>query len=211
MEENKEKAQTPEDRHTVPLSRKIGLEILDLLAGTAFPFVVMTVISSTIIMFAGSGDLGISLLALIGGEIMLTAAFVVFGRANGNAAYSKTVLNDQKRALGSKDEKVVCKTGEYALWKGGLIALIVCVPYIIVQIIELCYSNSVCGFCLQYMFGWAYYPFSYLGEEYQALSFIMILLPVAAHMVGYYLGKLKQIKIQEAVAATRENKKGRGK
>lgn len=196
----------------VPLSRRMWLEFKDLLAGVAFPLVVMVVISSTVIMFASySADLGISLLALIGGEIMMTAALVAFGRANGNAAYAKTVLNAQKRELGSTEEKVVCKTGEYAIWKGVLIGAILCIPFVIFQVIELCYDNTVCNFCLQYIFGWAYFPFSYLGKSYQALNLIMVVLPIAAHTVGYHLGKLKQIKIQQAVAEKNANKKGRRK
>lgn len=217
MEENKNlnggtgERVTP-DKHTVPLTRRMRLETLDILSDVAFPQIVMIVISTTIISFASySGDLGISLLALIGGEIMMTAALVIFGRANGNAAYNKTVLNNQKRALGSTEEKVVCRTGEYALWKGALIGAILCVPFVILQTIELCYHNSFCSFALQYVCGWAYYPFSYLGKSYQALNFIMVILPIAVHTVAYYLGKLKQIKIQQAVAERHANKKGRRK
>ena len=196
----------------VPLSRRALLEFKEILADIAFPLIGMLVISSTVLMFASfSVDLGISLLALIGGEIMITASLVIFGRANGNAAYGKTVLNTQKRALGSREEKVVCKTGEYALWKGVLIGAILCIPFVIIQIIELCYDNTVCNFCLQYMFGWGYFPFSYLGKSYQALNLIMVILPITAHTVGYYLGKLRQIKIQEAVAEKNANKKRRRK
>lgn len=199
-------------KQTVPLSRRALLEFYDIMAGVAFPFIVMLVISSTVILFASfSGDIGISLVALIGGEIMMIAALIAFGRANGNAAYAKTVLNNQKRGLGSTDEKVLAKTGEYSLWKGILIGAILCIPFLIVQIIELCYDNSVCTFCLQYMFGWAYYPFSYLGKDYQALNLIMIILPIGTHALGYFLGKLKQIKIQQAVAEKNANKKGRRK
>lgn len=217
MEENKNlnggtSERISPDKHTVPLTRRMWLELLDVLAGVAFPIIAMIVINTTIISFASySGDLGISIAALIGGEIMFIASLVIFGRANGNTAYKKTVLNNQKRALGSTEEKVVCKTGEYALWKGALIGGILCIPFVILQIIELCYHNSFCSFCLQYVCGWAYYPFSYLGESYQALNFIMIILPVATHTVAYYLGKLKQIKIQEAVAERHANKKGRKK
>ena len=199
------------DKPKISVSRKVLLEFKDILAGVAFPLIVMLVISTTIIMFASYADLGVSLLALIGGEIMLTVALVIFGRANGNAAYNKTVLNSQKRSLGSTEEKVVCGTGEYALWKSILIGGILCIPFVIFQIIELCYDNTTCNFALQYVFGWAYYPFSYLGKKYQALNLIMIILPIAAHTVGYYLGKLKQIKIQEAVAERNANKKRRKK
>ncbi len=199
---------TPE----ISASRKALLEFKDILAGVAFPLIVMLVLSSTITLFADyQADLGVSLTALIGGEIMFAAALVIFGRANGSEAYSTTLLHEQKRELGSTDERVLCRTGEYALWKGALIAAILCVPFIIVQIIELCYPNVVCSYCLKYMFGWAYYPFSYLGESYQALNFIMILLPLTAHTVGYYFGKRKQIQIQEAVAEQNANKKRRKK
>lgn len=200
------------DKPQTTVSRKAFLEFKDILAGTAFPLIVMLVLSTTVIMFASyAGDLGVSLLALIGGEIMMTVALVAFGRANGSVAYGKKVLNDQKRSLGSTEEKVLCRTGEYALWKGVLIGAILCVPFVIFQIIELCYDNMVCSFCLQYIFGWGYYPFSYLGESYQALNLIMVILPIAAHTGGYYLGKLKQIKIQQAVAEKNANKKGRKK
>lgn len=191
--------------------RKIALEIKDLLAGVAFPFIVMLVISTTILIYASfAEDLTVSIIALVGGEALFTVALVIFGRANGSAAYQKTVLYKQKRDLGSKDEKVLCRTGEYALWKGALIGFVICVPFLIFQIIELCFDNSVCNFCLQYMCGWAYYPFSYLGKRYQALNLIMIIMPVGVHTVGYHLGKLKQLKIQETIAEN-ATKKGRRK
>lgn len=199
------------DKHTVPLKRRIWLEIKDIFAGTAFAFIAMLVLGTLILSFAASDDLGISLAALIGGEIMIAVALVTFGRANGKTAYGKTVLNTRKRALGSNDEKVVCGTGEYSIWKGVLIGAILCIPFVIFQIVELCYDNSFCSFCLKYIFGWAYFPFSYLGKSYQALNFILILLPIGAHTLGYYLGKLRQIKIQQAVAEQYSNKKRRKK
>lgn len=212
MTDGGERERVTPDKRTVPLSRRIWLECKNMIADVAFPFIVMIVLSTTIISFASySADLGISLIALIGGEIMITAALVVFGRANGGTAYGKTVLNEQKRSLGSTDEKVVCRTGEYALWKGILIGAVLCLPFVIFQVIELCYDNSVCNFALQYICGWAYYPFSYLGKGYQALNFILVILPIAAHTTGYYLGKLKQIKVQEAVAERQANKKRRKK
>lgn len=183
------------DKPDIPASRKALLEFKDILAGVAFPMIVTLVISTSVTMFASyTAELAVSLIALIGGEIMMTGALVMFGRANGSAAYSKTLLNAQKRELGSTDERVLCKTGEYALWKAILIPLIVCLPFIIIQTIELIVDNKGCMFCLQYMCGWAYFPFSYLGKDYQALGYIMIILPVGAHMLGYYLGKIKRMK-----------------
>lgn len=183
--------------------KKIGYEILDMLQSSAFSFILMAVLSSTIIVNTNfKKDLSISLIALIGGEILLVAALILFGRANGSTAYRKTVEFGRKRALGSTDEKVIYKTGEYALWKGIVIGFILSVPFIIFQTIELCAPNTFTSFCLKYLFGWAYYPFSALGEAYQALNYVLILMPVAIHTAGYYMGKRKQIKIQEALAKT---------
>lgn len=193
-----------------PTKSKALLEFKDILAGVAFPFILTLVISSTILVFASySKDLVIRLMALIGGEIMLAVSLVLFGRANGSTAYNKTLLHAQKRELGSTDETVVCRTGEYALWKGALIGFILCIPFIIFQIIELCAHNVVSSFCLQYMCGWAYYPFSFLGADYQALGFIMMIMPVGTHMLGYHLGKLKRIKAREAEEAYTSKKRRR--
>ncbi len=192
------------------LKRKVLLEIKDFLVGLAFPFMLMLVLSTTILAYACyTKELTISLIALIGGEIMLVSSMVIFGRANGSTAYNKTMLNAQKRELGSTDERVVYRTGEYAIWKGVLIGFILCIPFIIFQIIELCVHNSVTSFCLQYMCGWAYFPFWYLGKDYQALSFIMIILPIGAHTLGYHLGKLKRIKAGEYEEANQKGKRRR--
>lgn len=198
-----------------PLTKRALWEFKDMLAGMAFPLIVMLVISSTIIVYASyAADLAVSLIALIGGEILIAGSLIVFGRANGDVAYKKTVLHGQKRSLGSTEPSVVCKTGEYALWKGAVIGAALCVPFLIMQIIELCYSNVVCSFCLQYMFGWAYFPFARLDKSLSALSFVMVILPIATHTLGYFLGKLKQIKAQQAAAARqaeKADKKGRRK
>ena len=192
------------------LKRKVLLEIKDILMGVAFPLILMLVVSSTVLVYASyADDLGVSLIALIGGEIMIAVSLVLFGRANGSTAYNKTLLNAQKRELGSRDERVIYRTGEYALWKAAVIALILCLPFIIFQIIELCADNVVCRFCLQYMCGWAYFPFSYLGTSYQALGFIMIIMPVGMHMLGYHLGKIKRIKAKEAEESYTSKKRRR--
>ena len=189
--------------------RKILLELKNILIDAAFPFILTLVISTTIILYASyTADVAVSVIALIGGEIMLIGSLVMFGRANGAAAYKKTLLNTQKRELGSKDESVVYRTGEYALWKGVVIPAIVCIPFLIFQTIGLCAPNKVCSFALQYAFGWAYYPFHYLGEGYEGLNYICVIIPLVAHTVGYVLGKLKQIKIQQQLAEGSQKKKG---
>lgn len=180
--------------------RKFWLEFKDILVGVAFPFILTLILSSTIIVNADyDKDLAISLLALIGGEIMYIAVLILFGRANGSAAYKKTLFHAQKKELGANEEEILYGTGEYALWKGAVIGAIICIPFIIFQIIELCYHNTFCSFCLRYACAWAFYPFSYLGEDYEALNFICIIIPIGAHTLGYYLGKLRQIKIQQGL------------
>ncbi len=195
---------------TYSKKRKFLFELKDIFAGTAFPLMISVLFSATIIAYSSyRDDLGVSLLALVGGEALFIISFVIFGRANGAAAYRKFVLNEKKRELNSSDERAVYHTGEYALWKGALIGFLVALPFIIIQIIELAVSNVFCSFCLQYVFAWAYCPFSYLGEEWQALNFIMVLLPVGVHMLAYYLGKVKEEKIQEQIAI--ESQKARKK
>lgn len=194
---------------TYSKKRKFLFEIKDMLAGIAFPFIVSVIFSSTVIAFSDFDDIGISLLALLGGEALFIAAMIVFGRANGAAAYKKTVLHERKRTLGSSDELAVYHTGEYAIWKGIFIGFVITIPFIIFQIIQLCAPNTVCSFCLKYIFAWAYCPFSYLGDSYQALNFLMILLPVGTHTLGYYLGKRKEIKVQEELASQELERKNK--
>lgn len=198
-----------EQSFTPTKKRKIWLEILDILTGCAFPLIIMVVFSSSIIMFSVSdeADLFIRLIALIGGELILGVAWFVFGRTNGSEAYKKTVEYARKRELNSSDEKVYYHTGEYALWKGLVIGLIVCVPFLIVLTVQVCASNSVCSFLLQYAFAWGYAPFSFLGEGYVALCYTSIIFPVAVMTVGYVFGKRRQIKIQEELAKTNPDDK----
>lgn len=190
---------------------KFKLEFLDLLTGAMFPLVIMLLFSCTIIMFAASDDLAVALVAVIGGDILLAGAYVIFGTKNGATAYRMFYLNETKRALNNTEEKVIFKTGEYALWKGFAIPALACVPYIVVQLINICAPNMVCTFLLEYAFGWAYYPFKLAGLP-EALNFIFIIFPMAAHAVGYVYGKEKQKKIQAEEAAESEKpKKGRRK
>ncbi len=199
MENNTELEET-----TYSKKRKILFEIKDILAGAAFPLIISAIFSATMMVFANGNevDLAIKLISIIGGELLLAVAFFVFGRANGSEAYKKTVENGRKRELNSSDEEVVYRTGEYALWKGAVIGLIVCIPYLIILTVEICVDNSFCMFCLQYIFAWGYAPFSTLSRAYMPLAYIMILFPLVVLTVGYYLGKLRQIKIQEQLAKT---------
>ncbi|MGN1373610.1 MAG: hypothetical protein ACI4VK_06175 [Candidatus Coproplasma sp.] len=191
------------------LKRKLWLEFKDLMAGCAFPFIIMVIFSGTIIAFSmGDGvDIVIKLLAIIGGELMLAAALFVFGRTNGSDAYKNTVENARRRELNSSDEKVYYRTGEYAIWKGMLIGFIVCIPMIIFLTVQLCVPNTFCSFIMQYAFAWAIAPFSFIGEGYMAFGYIMILFPVVIMTLGYFFGKKRQIKIQEELAKTNPDDK----
>lgn len=193
--------------------QKFLWEARDLVIGAALPFVVMCIFSSMIIMFAGMNDLTVRLIAIIGGDILLVAAYVIFGRQNGATGYRKYYLNETKRALNSTESKVIYKTGEYALWKGFVIPFISCIPFIILQVINICYANAFCTFMLSYACGWAYYPLQGTGAP-EAVNFVFIILPVAAHAVGYVLGMKKEEKIQAQIAEESERiknakKKGR--
>lgn len=191
--------------------RKILLEIKDLLVGAAFPFIMMIVFGTSLSMFGAVPDTLIRLLAVIGGDLFIVGAIFVFGKQNGSVAYRKFVLGEQKRSLNSTDEKAIYKTGEYSLWKGFVIPLIGCVPYIIIQIISIASPNSFTTFMLEYIFGWAYFPVTLLGGN-QAFCLFLIALPVAAHAIGYAVGKVVEEKAQAKIAAEGEKpKKKRGK
>lgn len=189
--------------------RKVWLEIKDLLAGCAFPLIIMVIFSSTIISFALGKDIDftVKLVAIIGGELMLTAALFIFGRANGSEAYKKTVENDRKRLLNSSDETVSYHTGEYALWKGALVGFIVSIPMLVFLTVQLCAPNTFCSFMMEYVFAWAIAPFTFIGDGYMVYGYTMAVFPVAVMTVGYLFGKLRQLKIQQELAKTNPDDK----
>ena len=119
---------TPKER-----AKKILLEFKDLLIGAAFPFMLMLILSASIISFVAYGgeDFGIKILILIVGEVMVYAAIFIFGKQNGATAFKKTLQNTKKRQVNSQDVSARLYVGEYAVYKGILIPLIACVPFII--------------------------------------------------------------------------------
>ena len=178
--------------------QKILYEIRDLLAGAAFPFMLQLVLSASVILFADvNGELTIQVFALVVGEIMLIAAYVIFGRQNGVSAYRKTVLASKKRDMGSTDEKVYYMTGEYAIWKGSVIAVISVFPFMLFQFIQCLVPNTFCEFLLKYAFGWAAYPFKVFGLKTEWLNFVWIVIPVGVHTVAYLWGGRQEKKKQE--------------
>lgn len=195
--------------------KKLGLELKDLLAGAAFPFMLQLIFSASVILFASyTEELGLSIAALVFGEILLSGAYAIFGRQNGAVAYRRTVQNAKKREAGSREPRAVLYVGEYALYKGFAIAFISCVPFIIFQIINAAAPNKPCEFILMYAFGWAWYPFELIklsGAKISGfLNLIWVIIPVAVHALAYFLGARREKKKQDLVAKAQELK-GRGK
>ena len=192
--------------------QKILLEIKDFLVGAAFPLMLQLVLSVSVILFADyNEDVAIQAFALAAGEIMLMAAYVIFGRQNGISAYRKTVIAQKKREMGSEDVKVYYKTGEYAVWKGAVIGAFSVIPFVIIQFIQCLAPNVFCEFVLKYAFGWAAYPFIVFGVEISWLNFIWIVVPIAVHTLAYFWGgyseRKKQALMQQAQEAKDKKKK----
>ena len=187
--------------------QRILLEIRDFLVGAAFPLMLQLVLSASVILFAdANGELAIQAFALVVGEIMLIAAYVIFGRQNGISAYRKTVVTSKKREMGSTEPKVYYKTGEYALWKGAVIGAVSVLPFVLFQFIQCVAPNVFCEFLLKYAFGWATYPFFVFGVEISWLNFIWIVIPIGVHTAAYFCGGYKERKKQELLEKAQEIK-----
>ena len=187
--------------------QRILLEIRDILTGAAFPFMLQLVLSASVILFADvNGEPAIQAFALAVGEIMLIAAYVIFGRQNGVSAYRKTVVSKKKRDMQSTDIKAYYKTGEYAIWKGVVIGAVSIAPFVLFQFIQCLAPNKFCEFLLKYAFGWAAYPFKVFGVETEWLNFIWIIIPIGVHTAAYYWGGWKERKKQELLEKAQEIK-----
>lgn len=187
--------------------QRVLLEIRDFLAGAAFPFMLQLVLSASVILYADYNDEPvIAGIALAAGELMLMAAYFIFGRQNGSSAYKKYVVTQKKRDMQTAEVKAYYKTGEYALWKGVVIGLVSVLPFMLFQFIECVAPNTVCEFILKYAFGWAAYPFIVFGVDIQWLNFIWIIIPVGVHTAAYFWGGLKEKKRQLIVAQAQEQK-----
>lgn len=181
--------------------KAVGYEIRDLLAGAAFPFMIQLVFSASIILFAdiSTGDLALRIVALVFGEGLLIGAYVVFGRQNGIQGERKTVQNAARRE-NCDDLKSHFKVGEYALWKGFAVGAITCVPYVIFQIVNCAFPNTVVEFLLKYAFGWATYPLS-LTEISDWLNLVWIIPLTCIHAAAYAWGGALERKRRQKVAA----------
>lgn len=192
--------------------KKFWYELKDLLAGAAFPVMLMIILSSIIISFASYEDFGISVLVLFIGEVLLCTAYIIFGRQNGIFATRRTVQNEKKRNIGTDDIKALWGVGEYSLYKGAVIAAISCIPFILVQIIGAAAKNVVCDFLLRYAFGWAFYPLSYCNAS-EWLNLLWVIPLCAVHTLAYFWGgyteRAKQSKISEMQEVKGKSKNGK--
>lgn len=187
--------------------KKIWFEAKDLLAGAAFPLMLMLVFGAAVLSFASyNSDIALSIIVLVIGEILLVGSYVIFGRQNGRVAVRKNVQNNKKRASGTEDLKAAFHTGEYALYKGFLIGFISCIPYILVQIIQSAAPNSVCSFLLQYAFGWAYYPLSYFKDVSSWVNLIWVIPLTCVHAAAYFWGAKTEEKKQQQITEAQEIK-----
>lgn len=182
-----------------------------MLAGAAFPLMLMLIFGASIFGFAASMDeLALKIVIVVAGEVFLVAAYVIFGRQSGVTAMRRTVQHAKKRELGADDFKARAYVGEYAIYKGFVIAAISCVPYILVQIIGGAAPNTVCDFLLKFVFGWAYYPFT-IGGLSGWFGLILVIPLVCVHAGAYVWGGTgefkKQQKITEMQVSDGKNKK----
>ena len=193
-------------------ARRILLEFFDLLKGAAFPFIVMCVFSTTIILFYGFEDLAVQIISVVFGEGLMIAAFIMFGRQNGAAAYRKFKMNEGKRKLGSKDEKILFRTGEYAPWKGFVIGFISASFFLVLQIIKCFGDFQFVNFMLEYACGWAISPFEVINDNLgnviaQPFYLFMLAFPVCIQGGFYIQGMHAERRRQENINRVEDDKR----
>ena len=188
-------------------------ELGALVKDAIFPFIVMCVFSTTIILFYSFEDVAVQILATVLGEALMIGAFVMFGRQNGAAAYRKYKINDGKRKLGKREKKVVFRTGEYSPWKGFVTGFISAVPFLILQIIKCTGEYDFVNFMLEYACGWAVAPLNVISSSIpQPYYLLMIIFPVCIHGGFYIQGMFAERKRQEIITRAEDDmKKGRKK
>ena len=192
------------------IAKKALWEFFDLLKGAAFPFIVMCVFSTTIILFFSyDDDIVVPAIATVLGEGLLIAAFIMFGKQNGAAAYRKTMINDGKRKLGTIDIKIQWRTGEYAPWKGFVIGFITSLLFLIFQIIACFGSFSFVDYILDYACGWAIAPLDLIGSGNipQPYYLLMIVFPIAIHGGFYIFGRYSEEKRQQKISRAEDDKR----
>ncbi len=172
-------------------------EVLDLLSGAMFPLIIQVVFGATIIFFADADTLAIQIIALVFGEGILAAAYVMFGMKNGSVAYTRTVQAGKIRT--DNDRPDFKKAGEYAPWKGFVIGFISVLLYLIFHVIYVLFPNSFCEFLLLYIFGWAVYPVRIATNVISPWCMLIAIYPIILHGIMYIVGMKREYKKQEVI------------
>lgn len=194
-------------------SKRRWMEFCDLLAGVAFPFMILIIFSSTIIVFgtASEGGLPLQIVITVVGELMCIGALVAFGRQNGIVAYKKTVSNQTARQKGVADISAQYGIGEYAPFKGYLIGLLTASMFLLLQTIECIVHVNVLYFILAYACGWAVQPFTLAGfAPSSPIHYVMLIVPVVASGLGYMWGGKQEQKRHLALQKANEVAKKKG-
>lgn len=197
-------------RKNAEINKKIILaEIKDIITGAAFPFMLQLIISASVILFADYSEAVMRVVALVFGELLLIAAYVIFGRQNGLTAFRRAVHSEKISELHEGDAPQRVKAGEYSVWKGFAIGFASVIPFMLLQFVQCVAPNIVTEFLLKYAFGWAAFPFIVIGQAVgelsQWLNFIWIVVPVGVHAAAYVYGakreEIRQRKAAEMQAA----------
>lgn len=192
-------------------------EFRDLLTGAAFPLMLQMILSVTFIGMTSAfsdDDVALALVMLCIGELLIAAAYFIFGRQSGITSVRRLVQNAKKRDIGTNDRRAVLGTGEYSAYKGFVMGLLSCVPYVILQIVQCASANTFCAFMLEYVFGWAALPLTFAkGEVTNWLNLLFVIYPVAVHGLAYMFGahkewdkKQKVAELQSGAADIKEDK-----
>ncbi len=191
--------------------RAIFEEIKDVLLLGMLPFIVLCVFSSTISIFAVEEEMEIELriLIILVGEALSVASLVVFGRQNGMTSYKKLDANNLKRSIGLKDDSLLYTTGEYAIYKGFLIGIVPALMFIVLQTINMFGDFSFVYFLLQYGCSWATAPLSLITNCPKGVLYVMVIVPILFHGLGYIWGGLIMKKRLEVERLARETIKGK--
>lgn len=192
-------------------AKKFLLEAKDMLAGAAFPFMLMLILGVSFIGMVPTltGDKVLSIVLLVIGEVLFALALIIFGKQSGVTSVRKLVSHAKKLELGIKDEQSVLAIGEYSAYKGFLIGFICCVPYIIFQLLERFTNVQFFTFILRYVFP-CIAIFPYNAQNVSGwYNFLMMFFPVIVHGVAYIIGAHLEWKKQQQAAELQVKKGGK--
>lgn len=193
-------------------TQKFLFEVRDLLAGAAFPFMLMVIISAAFIVMvpAITGDKVLMIVMLVIGEALLGVALTIFGKQSGVTSVRRLVQHAKKNAIGTSDKLSLLNVGEYSAYKGFLMGFICCIPFIIFQLIQCLAPNTFTDFMLQYVFS-CLSVFPYSAEAVSPwFNFLFVLYPVAVHGIAYIVSAHVEWGKQQKVAELQNMGQGSG-